>query len=62
MKDETTVDYEYKVIKAGAKHKGTTPKVLEDTLNEETKGEWKYVDMVTTVTHDTVKVIFRRPA
>jgi hypothetical protein len=64
MKDEATTDYEYKVAKVeeGTWEVAAGAEAIEDTLNEETKGEWTYVDTVTVGTDNEPQVIFRRPA
>jgi hypothetical protein len=40
----------------------TGPEAIEDVLNQETKGEWEYVDTVNTGPNNKVQVIFRKPA
>lgn len=64
MEDKITTDYEYKVIEVESNWMGAAePQALEDALNEETEGEWEYVDNVSAGTPDgvTVLVIFRKP-
>lgn len=67
MEDATNTNYEYKVAKVERDYQSDRhdPEDIQDTLNEETKGEWEYVDAVTTGATDMTKlvqVIFRRPA
>jgi hypothetical protein len=64
MKNEATTDYEYKVaeVEEGTWEVVAGREAIEDTLNEETKGEWEYVDTVTIGGENRPQVIFRRPA
>lgn len=61
MEEDTTTNYEYKVVEASIDMHGRHRRgAVENTLNEETEGDWEFMETLSGSAQGLL--IFRRPA